>query len=109
MDPRTCCCGGAGDGTPPAVSAPKGGKKQAFARVSEGVAWLGSGGLLVLVPKCPMCLAAYVAAGTGLGLSYTTAEYLRTGLIWVCVATLLFMAARRVRRLPWWALVRPWT
>lgn len=97
MEPSTCCCSAAVDGkemAPASVVA----KKRFWMRVREGAAWFGSGGLLLLVPKCPMCVAAYVAAGTGLGLSYSTAAYLRTGLICVCVGSLVVLAARRAWR-----------
>jgi hypothetical protein len=45
-----------------------------------------------------MCVAAYVALFTGMGLSVSAATYLRTGMIVLCVASLLFLAARAVRR-----------
>lgn len=98
MEPSTCCCSGARDGKE-MVPAPIAAKKRLLMWVREGAAWFGSGGLLLLVPKCPMCVAAYVAAGTGLGLSYSTAAYLRTGLICVCVGSLVWLGARRAWRL----------
>jgi hypothetical protein len=62
---------------------------------SRGVAaWLVPGGLLVLMPKCPVCLAGYVAAATGLGLSVPAAAGLRTLLIALCGASLGFLAVR---------------
>lgn len=63
--------------------------------------------ILAVLPKCPICLVAYVALGTGIGLSLTAATYLRLSLIVACVASLMFFAAkmiwpglRRIRVLP---------
>jgi hypothetical protein len=51
------------------------------------------------MPKCPVCLAAYVALWTGLGLSFSTATYLRWGLLFVCVATLFFLIVKSLVRM----------
>jgi hypothetical protein len=48
------------------------------------------------MPKCPACLAAYVAVWTGLGLSLTTATWLRGALLFACVASLLFVFVKQV-------------
>jgi hypothetical protein len=56
------------------------------------------GAALVLMPKCPMCVAAYVAAGTGLSLSLPAAAWLRTGSILLCVASISLVAATTIRR-----------
>jgi hypothetical protein len=53
--------------------------------------------ILAVLPKCPACLAAYVALGTGIGLSLTAATYLRLSLIVACVASLFFFVAKMIR------------
>jgi hypothetical protein len=72
------------------------------ARAPGFIRWLLPVSILALMPKCPVCLAAYIALGTGIGFSVTTATWLRTGLITGCVAALIYLAAkllvRQVRR-----------
>jgi len=57
--------------------------------------WIAPGAALVIVPKCPACVAAYIAVATGVGVSITTAAHIRFALISVCAAALAFAAARR--------------
>jgi hypothetical protein len=51
--------------------------------------------LLVLIPKCPVCMAAYVAIGTGISLSMPVATYLRLFLIILCVLPLTWIVIKR--------------
>ncbi|HKV94825.1 MAG TPA: hypothetical protein VJW20_19935 [Candidatus Angelobacter sp.] len=69
-----------------------------FEHLREFAGWLLPGATLVLLPKCPLCLAGYIALGTGIGLSVSGATYLRLLLIGLCVITLFYIAIRQVSR-----------
>lgn len=60
--------------------------------------WLAPAAILILLPKCPACLALYLAVGTGIGLSFSAASYLRTAIIVTCAVWLLYAAYRYVSR-----------
>jgi hypothetical protein len=68
-------------------------------RVREILAGVLPSILLVLMPKCPACLAAHVMLWTGLGLSLSAAAYLRWGLLFVCAASVLFLIRESRNRL----------
>jgi hypothetical protein len=72
--------------------------KSILLRTVEVIRWMTPGLLLAIMPKCPACLAAYIALGTGLGLSFEAAEWLRWVLIGLCVLALVYLAATRGRR-----------
>lgn len=44
-----------------------------------------SGIPLLLMPKCPLCVAAYVTLLTGASVSTATAGQLRTGILLLCI------------------------
>ncbi len=54
---------------------------------------------LMLLPKCPVCLAAYIAIVTGVGISVSTATYLRVLFLTLCIASITCLAAKRGRHL----------
>jgi hypothetical protein len=67
-------------------------------RGREIAGWIVPSVALALLPKCPACVAAYVAVATGIGISLPTATYVRVTLGALCVASLVFMTAKRLRR-----------
>jgi hypothetical protein len=85
----SACCNPAGDRKTPTWTR----------RAREIFAWALPSAVLVLVPKCPVCLVAYVTLWTGLGLSLSTATYLRWVLRFLCVASLLFLIVRSLDRI----------
>ncbi len=71
-----------------------GGDAPARRRWLDGAGWLASVATLAVIPKCPICFAAYVALGTGIGMSVTTARYLRWSMLAMCVVSLVFLSIR---------------
>ena len=71
---------------------------KACCRCGEAAGWVVPGVVLALMPKCPACVAAYVALATGVGLSFSAAAALRWTVLAASVALLAFLAAKRVSR-----------
>ena len=87
MEHQQCC---AGESRPSATRGRFGGL----------AGWLGSAAGLALMPKCPACIAAYLALGTGVGISISAAAHLRTGLIFASITLLIGFTVGLLRGSP---------
>ncbi len=67
-------------------------------RGRELAGWVLPTATLALMPKCPACIAGYIALFTGIGVSLTVATFLRWALVILCVSSLTYVANRRLRR-----------
>jgi hypothetical protein len=72
------------EGSPPTPSLAR--------RCAAGARWIVPAGILALLPKCPACIVAYLAISSGIGISITTAIYLRMALVMLSVASLCYFA-----------------
>lgn len=63
--------------------------------------WLFPAALLALIPKCPLCIAAYFALFTGIGISVSTARWIQILMLALCLASLGYFAVR------YWRVWRP--
>jgi len=73
-------------------------ERRALRRVIGVTQWAVPGTILALMPKCPMCLAAYIALWSGIGLSIPVASGLRAVLIAVSAVFLALLVIRWLRR-----------
>lgn len=90
-----CCCRSAtpGDDDARRLRSPR------WRRTGEIAGWLVPGATLALMPKCPACVAGYVALATGIGVSIPAATNVRLLLIVLCAASLTLLAVWRAYRL----------
>lgn len=84
--------------TGPAAASGFGKERRPARRARGAAAWALPSVALALVPKCPMCIAAWLAIGGGLGVSLSTAAHLRMALLWLCWSSLAVLVARLVMR-----------
>ncbi len=87
MNADCCCRRTAARQTGPRPSTP-------LQRLSHAAKWALPGAILIMMPKCPMCLVAYVALFTGMGISLSTAAHLRILMLVLCLISFLFLAAK---------------
>ena len=101
MNPLTCCQTAANAAHKDAKTAggkvhPSSAKQRGFALAKFSLPTL----ILALLPKCPACFAAYIALGTGISLSVQAASLLRSTLVAICVAALVWIIAGSFRSAP---------
>lgn len=65
-----------------------------FRRGAEIAGAFVSAVTLIVMPKCPMCLAAYLALATGIGVSVSAASQLRTAILAASFLILIFLAMK---------------
>jgi hypothetical protein len=90
------------DSAGPEPSAPKPGDGKRppgpLRRAWQRLQWLFPATLLVLMPKCPLCVAAYIALFTGIGVSVSTARWIQILMLAICLSSLAYFAVRYWRR-----------
>ena len=65
----------------------------------ETAKWALPGIVLAVMPKCPVCVAAYVTLATGVGISVSAASWLRWGALALAIATLSYLVMRQIHSL----------
>jgi hypothetical protein len=76
-----------------------GGRRRPLARrLSGAAASVMPGAVLLLLPKCPLCLAAWFTAATGIGVPAAAAAGVRGLMVVFCVAAVALAAAQSIRR-----------
>jgi hypothetical protein len=74
-------------------------KRSSGRAVGRVAKWIVPGVVLAAMPKCPLCLAAYVAMFIGFGISLAAAKLAWWFVAISCVAVLLYLAATAARGL----------
>src|SRR5438552_18962689 len=68
-----------------------------LSRAWLSVQWLFPATFLVLMPKCPLCVAAYFALFTGLGITVSTAGWIQMLMVLFCLSSLAYLGVRHWR------------
>ena len=62
-------------------------------RLSTAAASIVPAAVLVMLPKCPLCLAAWLTVATGVGVSAAGAEWVRASVLVFWIAAVALTAA----------------
>ena len=91
-----CCCTGEG-------------RTRRLARRFSGAApSILPGAILVLLPKCPLCLAAWLTVATGMSVSAAAGEWAWRLTVLLCAVALALSAVQIVRRAKVRGTIRGW-
>jgi hypothetical protein len=66
-------------------------------RVGNSLCWLAPAAVLVLMPKCPLCLIAYVAAVSGIVLTVSASSFLQGFITIFCAGALTVLIWQKLR------------
>jgi hypothetical protein len=97
MSAQTCCKAASNNNNIPVknIQRPPG----IIKRFIKTLGKIMPGVVLVLMPKCPLCIAYYITVVTGTGVSFTTAKYLRTTLLLLCISSLAYIAITYLQKI----------
>lgn len=87
MNAHRCCHHITGQHTGSRTSTP-------LRRLYRAVKWVIPGVILMAMPKCPICIVAYVALFTGMGISLSAAAHLREFVLILCCLPFLLLAVK---------------
>ncbi len=49
------------------------------------------------MPKCPLCVAAYIALLNGIGISASAARWIQISMVVLCISSLAYLGLTRFR------------
>jgi hypothetical protein len=91
---KNCCHADAGKAAVAGNTAAFGYRSRFARRFRAVTEWLLPSVILVILPKCPLCIIAYIAVATGFGLSLSVATNLRIFILVACVTVLAYAVAK---------------
>jgi hypothetical protein len=81
------CCG---------INVPDAAAKRGQGRLVDLIKYLVPSAVLFAIPKCPLCIVAYIVAFSGIGISIPTASGVRLILIAISVTSLILLSGRKI-------------